>query len=73
MDGSQETQCFRKSINFGQSIVLLYGIYRKKHFVRFTWDMICCNFILISKASASCNSQAGMTSVSADLLKNIFF
>lgn len=29
---SQETQCFRKSINLGQSIVLLYGIHRKKHF-----------------------------------------
>lgn len=29
---SQETQCFRKWINLGQSIVLLYGIYRKKHF-----------------------------------------
>ena len=29
---SQETQCFRKWINLGQSIVLLYGIHRKKHF-----------------------------------------
>ena len=29
---SQETQCFRKWINLGQSIVLLYGIYKKKHF-----------------------------------------
>lgn len=29
---SQETQCFRKWISLGQSIVLLYAIYRKKHF-----------------------------------------
>ena len=68
---SQETQCFRKWINLGQSIVLLYGIYRKK-LLHFTWDMICCNFIFISKASANCNSQVGMTSMDANLLKNFF-
>ena len=46
---------------------------QEKTFLHFTWDMICCNFIFISKASANCNSQVGMTSVDANLLKKRFF
>lgn len=44
-----------------------------KTFLHFTWDIISCNFILISKASANYNSQAGTTSVGADLLQKRFF
>ena len=64
---SQETQCFRKWIN-----LVIWHI-QEKTFLHFTWDMICCNFIFISKASANCNSQVGMTSVDANLLKKRFF
>lgn len=69
----RDIEYFKKQINLGQSIILYIWHIRGETFLHFTWDIISCNFILISKASANCNSQAGMTSVGADLTEERFF
>lgn len=71
--GKLRNRVFLKANQFRSDHCFVIWHIQGETVLRFTWAIISCNFILISKASANCNSQAGMTSVGADLLKKRFF
>lgn len=70
---AENTQYGTKGVHFARSTALLYGVRKKKRAFHFTWDIIPCNSILVSRASANCNSQAGVTSVGTGLLEGVVF